>query len=957
MATPQKTNGKRANDAIDLTNSDEDESRYKKTPRQSQNTPSRPDQRQGTYPTPRSGLPITPRRNGTQSSPSSQSHVGIQAQSSIDLTGDGDDDDNGNELMMGSQAESLASEMYEHYGTVQNKVVGIRYYSGYINPGERAVLRREPQNQYDENAIRVDNMQGQQIGHIPKRLAAKLSKYVDDGDLFLEAVLAGRPTEFDVPVDIFLYGPGQPERRDDIKRQMEKDRLDTRALRQREREAEKQRKEELKKAAKQARVVDKEGPTQWSNDTNGLGDPDKPSADMDEIIGSSQIFNPREMGEVAERFGAQEEDLAKMVEESAPERLSTKMLPYQRQGLAWLLAQEDPQLPSVGEGVVQLWKQPSKGLYTNIATNFSIKNKEPKLARGGILADDMGLGKTLEVIALIVADKVAHPDAGPTLIISPVSVMSNWSGQIERHVSKDDPLRVLTYHGTKRKNMKPKDWDQYDVVITTYGTLSTEYKSKGGKKSSPSSSGLYCHKWRRIVLDEGHIIRNPNTINAFAACAIDAHAHWALTGTPIINSLKDLFSLVKFVGLTGGLEQLEVFNSVLMRPMKEGKTDAQMLLSALMATICLRRHKEMSFIDLRLPELTEYVHRIPFGEHEKKKYEALEAEAKGKVESYTDASAHGNAKEAQQAYRGLLEVLLRLRQVCNHWKLCEERINKLMSILEKQKTVDLSTENIKALQSLLQISIESREDCPICLDDLHNPVITFCAHAFGSECITRVIETQHKCPMCRAELKDEHCLVQPAIDYGDDASDPIKDEDTSTSTKVEALLKIIKAAHKDPGTKVVIFSQWCRFLDIIQPRLEEAGYGIARIDGSMPALARDESLRKLDRDPKTTIMLASLGVCAVGLNLVAANTVVLCDSWWAPAIEDQAVDRVHRLGQTRPTTVWRLVMEGSVEERTLEVQKEKRTLMALAMRQGPQERRRREGGRGRTMRDIQRLLE
>jgi len=883
----------------------------------------------------------------------------MQSQSSIDLTGD-DDEDNGNELMIGTQAETLDSEMYEHYGTVENRVVGIRYYSGYINSGERAVLRREPQNQYDRNAIRVDNMQGQQIGHIPKQLAAKLSKYVDSGDLFVEAVLAGRPGEFDVPVNIFLYGPGRPDRKENIKRQMEKDRLDLKALRQRERQIEKQRREGFKKAAKQARIPDKEGPTQWSNDVNGMGDPDKQSADMDEIIGSSQIFNPREMGQVAEKFGAQEEDLKNMVEEPAPKRLSTKMLPYQRQGLAWLLAQENPQLPPVGDQVVRLWKQPQKGLYTNIATNFSLENKEPVLARGGILADDMGLGKTLEVIALIVADKVAHPEAGPTLIISPVSVMSNWSGQIERHVTKDDPLKVLTYHGTKRGNMKPKDFDQYDVVITTYGTLSTEYMPKGSKSKAPklpSSSGLYCRKWRRIVLDEGHNIRNPNTINALAARAIDAYAHWALTGTPIINSLKDLFSLVKFVGLSGGLDQLEVFNSVLMRPMREGKTDAQMLLSALMATICLRRHKEMSFIDLRLPELTEYVHRIPFADHEKKKYEALEAEAKGKVETYTDASAQGNAGEAQQAYRGLLEVLLRLRQVCNHWKLCEERVNKLMSLLENQKTVDLSSENIKALQSLLQVSIESREDCPICLDDLHNPVITSCAHAFGSECITRVIETQHKCPMCRAELPDDGSLVQPAVDYGDDASDPIKDENTSTSTKVEALLKILKVALKDPGTKVVVFSQWCRFLDIIQPALEEVGYGIARIDGSMPAQARDEALRKLERDPRTTIMLASLGVCAVGLNLVAANTVVLCDSWWAPAIEDQAVDRVHRLGQTRPTTVWRLVMGGSVEERTLEVQKEKRTLMALAMREGPAGRKRREGGRGRSLRDIQRLLE
>lgn len=86
-------------------------------------------------------------------------------------------------------------------------------------------------------------------------------------------------------------------------------------------------------------------------------------------------------------------------------------------------------------------------------------------------------------------------------------------------------------------------------------------------------------------------------------------------------------------------------------------------------------------------------------------------------------------------------------------------------------------------------------------------------------------------------------------------------------------------------------------------------------------------------DPECRIMLASLAVCSVGLNLVAADTVILADSWWAPAIEDQAVDRVHRLGQTRPTTVWRLVMENTVEERVLGIQQEKRQLVGKAFQE------------------------
>ena len=498
--------------------------------------------------------------------------------------------------------------------------------------------------------------------------------------------------------------------------------------------------------------------------------------------------------------------------------------------------------------------------------------------------------------------------------------------------------------------MKPSEFAEYDVVITTYGTLSSEYLPES---QNPPKTGLYSVLWRRIVLDEGHNIRNPNTRGALAATAIAATSRWVLTGTPIINNLKDLYSLTKFIGLTGGLERLEIFNSVLIRPLKAGDADATLLLQALMGTLCLRRRKEMSFIDLRLPELFEYVNRIKFLPQEKEKYDALQVEAKGLLQTYQKRTGQGNGKKAQEAYRHLLEILLRLRQVCNHWKLCGERITSLMSLLETQKVVDLTPENRKALQDMLQLSIESREDCPICLEDLHNhnPVITHCTHIFGNECITRVIETQHKCPMCRAELKDETCLVQPAAQLGESPEQAI--DFNSSSSKIEALLAILKASHRKPGTKTVLFSQWTSFLDIVQKQLDEHGYHYTRIDGKMPAARRDDALRALESDPECRIMLACLGVCAVGLNLVAANQVILMDSWWAPAIEDQAIDRVHRLGQKKETTVFRLVMEDSIEERTLEIQAEKRKLMMTAFQEKSNKR---TGGKSARLSDIEKLL-
>lgn len=308
----------------------------------------------------------------------------------------------------------------------------------------------------------------------------------------------------------------------------------------------------------------------------------------------------------------------------------------------------------------------------------------------------------------------------------------------------------------------------------------------------------------------------------------------------------------------------------------------------------------------------------------------------------------------QESYRNLLEILLRLRQVCNHWKLCGERITSLLSALESQKVVDLTPENRQALQNMLQLSIESREECPVCLSDLHNPVITACTHVFGYECIERVIETQHRCPMCRAEPLEIDSLVRPAEELGETSKQVLDIDEETSSSKVEALLSILKASHRKPDTKVVIFSQWTSFLDIIQRQITAHGYTFARIDGSMRAPARDAAMAALESDPNCTIMLASLAVCSVGLNLVAANQVILADSWWAPAIEDQAVDRVHRLGQKRPTTVWRLVMEKSIEERVLEIQAEKRRLMMTAF----QEKGGKRAGGGKTTRlgDIERLL-
>lgn len=166
---------------------------------------------------------------------------------------------------------------------------------------------------------------------------------------------------------------------------------------------------------------------------------------------------------------------------------------------------------------------------------------------------------------------------------APKSVMSNWASQAKQHVQEAKAPRVHIYHGSSK--LTAKELKTYDIVITTYPTMASDRSSKGP---------LFSSSWKRVILDEGHIIRNARTQTALAACELKAESRWVLTGTPIVNNIKDLHSMVKFLGLTGGIEDSQVFNTVIDRPLVQGSRHAEVLLQSLMQDICLRRRKDMA---------------------------------------------------------------------------------------------------------------------------------------------------------------------------------------------------------------------------------------------------------------------------------------------------------------------------------------------------------------------------
>jgi len=154
----------------------------------------------------------------------------------------------------------------------------------------------------------------------------------------------------------------------------------------------------------------------------------------------------------------------------------------------------------------------------------------------------------------------------------------------------------------------------------------------------------------------------------------------------------------------------------------------------------------------------------------------------------------------------------------------------------------------------------------------------------------------------------------------------------SSSTKVEAALKVVKdMLHTDKTHKAIVFSQYTRMLDIVEWRFVTSGIRVVKLMGYMPLKERQSVLNRFRTDPNVPVILMSLKAGGEGLNLQEASHVMCLDPWWNPAVEAQAADRIHRIGQTKPATIYKFISRGTVEEKILRLQDKKRNVMAAAM--------------------------
>lgn len=439
-----------------------------------------------------------------------------------------------------------------------------------------------------------------------------------------------------------------------------------------------------------------------------------------------------------------------------PEGFAGELRPYQRSGVGWL----------------------------KFLTEFRF---------GGCLADDMGLGKTIQFLALLQDRLKGGALERPSLIVVPKSLIFNWHQECTKFTPD---LNVLEYTGLHRTGLRRK-FAKAHVILTTYGTVRRDILH------------LKETTFEYVVLDEAQAIKNPGSQVAKAARLLVANHRVALTGTPIENHLRDLWSIFEFLN-PGMLGRASIFK---LHTSEAGDDESRKLLSQALKPFILRRTKRE--VAKELPEKLEQTIHCQMAKQQELLYNELRDHYRGSLVGMV--KKQGLAKSKIH----VLEALLRLRQAACH---------------------------------------------PALLDEKH------------------IDEPSAKLDVLGLHLSD--------------------------------LL--------EEGHKALVFSQFTSYLAIVKRYLDQKGIVYEYLDGQ--TRNRKERIERFQSDPACGVFLISLKAGGLGLNLTAADYVFLLDPWWNPAVEMQAIDRAHRIGQTRHVFAYRLICRNTVEEKIAELQSKKKQL-------------------------------
>eukprot|EP01117_Protostelium_nocturnum_P009170 TRINITY_DN3283_c0_g1_i2.p1 TRINITY_DN3283_c0_g1~~TRINITY_DN3283_c0_g1_i2.p1 ORF type:complete len:784 (+),score=275.75 TRINITY_DN3283_c0_g1_i2:1039-3390(+) len=409
--------------------------------------------------------------------------------------------------------------------------------------------------------------------------------------------------------------------------------------------------------------------------------------------------------------------------------------------------------------------------------------------RGGILADEMGLGKTVEMISLILAcpppeNKKQNEDCRrTTLIVCPTSTLSQWEDEI--NAKTGGKLSVYAYYGSKRV-FKVKTLSRFDIVLTTFHTLLNEIPRKKkdfvvNMHTRRECGPLIRARWFRIVLDEAHMIKNPNGKITKAAFELNAERRWAMSGTPIQNAITDIWSLLKFLraperDIKGSASQFEKEIGLLV---DENQSAGINKIKLILSNTLLRRTKDQKINGktvLELPPITTKRIPIKLSENEALFYRSLFEQAQDHVISFAKKGT------IVKNFMAIFELLLRLRQACNHpfiVLMCMPGTKEgkyygnyeMPSKVFKDSLESLKNGNLDAMNSLVRgLGHDSHNLCGICGDALMDPVTlpSPCGHTYCKLCIQEWSDknTDSHCPLCRMvnEAEPSNESVAIAVD-------------------------------------------------------------------------------------------------------------------------------------------------------------------------------------------------
>lgn len=590
-----------------------------------------------------------------------------------------------------------------------------------------------------------------------------------------------------------------------------------------------------------------------------------------------------------------------------PVGLKIQLLPFQLEGLDWLLTQE----------------------------NGTVYN-------GGVLADEMGMGKTIQTIALLLYDSKKRP----TLIVVPTVALMQWKNEIELHTG--NALSTYVYHGTGRiKNVA--DLPDVDVVLTTYAVLESVFRKQvyGFKRKNSvvkEPSLLHNVEFYRVVLDEAHNIKDRSSNTARAVNMLKTQKRLCLTGTPLQNRIGEMYSLIRFLDIDPftiyfctkcgcsdknwnfsdrlhcdkcnhyGMQHTNFFNHFMLKniqkhgiegPGKESFNCIQLLLKNVM----LRRTKMERADDLGLPPRIVTIRRDYFNEQEKDLYQSLYSDSKRSYDSYVEKGVVLNN------YANIFTLLTRMRQLADHPDLVLKRMN--------------GADQVKGIIV-----------CQLCNDEAEEPIKSKCHHKFCRLCIEEYIGSfidqglKLMCPVCHIALGID--LSQPTLEIDEEVYRQqsiisklnLQKSKWRSSTKIEALVEELYNLRSSTKTiKSIVFSQFTSMLDLVEWRLKKAGFETVKLQGNMTPSQRDETIKFFMENIHCEVFLVSLKAGGVALNLCEASQVFILDPWWNPSVEWQSGDRVHRIGQYRPVKITRLCIEDSIESRIIELQEKKATMV------------------------------